>query len=290
MGQGLLFGLLPLLLTACDDGLLHQASERPEPIAGPSRRIVSLDYCADQYILKLADRSHILALSPDAERDFSYMRKEAAGLPTVRSTAEDVLLLKPDLVVRAYGGGPNATAFFERAGVPVLQVGWASNVDSEDIGSIPSLIQHMANGLGQPMRGISLVAQFRSRLAALPLHANVASTLYMTPSGTTTGPGSLVHEMLNAAGLSNFVSKPGWRSIPLEKLVYAKPDVIAAAFFETLTSHQDAWSVSRHPVARSQLADRTVVPLQGAWTACGGWFLMDAVEALANAAAGNNPL
>ena len=79
-------------------------------------RIVSLDFCADQYVLKLADREQILAVSPDAVREFSYMRETAQGLPTVRSVAEDVLILKPDLVVRSYGGGPKAGDFFERAG------------------------------------------------------------------------------------------------------------------------------------------------------------------------------
>ena len=41
----------------------------------------------------------------------------------------------------------------------------------------------------------------------------------------------------------------------------------------------------RHPVARSQLQARAMIPIQGAWTACGAWFLMDAVEALAAGAA-----
>jgi len=250
------------------------ASNRP-------RRIVSLDYCADQYVLKLADREDILAVSPDAVKEFSYMRAGAAGVPSVRPLAEDVLILKPDLVVRSYGGGPNAAAFFERAGVPVLQVGWASNVDSEAMGSIPSLIRHMADGLGRPERGDALIGEFRARLAALRRREDGRTALYMTPAGVTTGPGSLVHEMLVAAGLANFQEAPGWRSLPLERLAYRQPDLVAAAFFETLTSHPDAWSASRHPVARAQLAGPDTVALQGAWTACGGWFLMDAVEALA---------
>ncbi len=247
-------------------------------------RIVSLDYCADQYVLKLADAEQILAISPDAVEDFSYMQDAAMGVPTVRPIAEDVLILKPDLVVRSYGGGPNAAAFFERAGVPVLQVGWASNVDSEEMGSIPSLILHMADGLGQSERGEALVAEFRNRLSAIAARDDGKLAMYMTPAGVTTGPGSLVHEMLVAAGLENFEAKPGWRSLPLERLAYEKPDIVAAAFFESLTNHPNAWSASRHPVARAQLNGPQVVPLQGAWTACGGWFILDAIEALADGA------
>lgn len=245
-------------------------------------RIVSLDYCADQYVLKLADRKQILAVSPDAGKAFSYMRETAVGIPTVRPVAEDVLILKPDLVVRSYGGGPNAVAFFEQAGVPVLQVGWASNIDGEEMHSIPSVIQHMADGLGQSSRGDALVSKFRNRLARIAARDASDTALYMTPAGVTTGPGSLVHEMLVTAGLTNFQENVGWRSLPLERLAYEQPNVVVAAFFEKLAHRTHAWSASKHPVARKQLDDSEVVPLQGAWTACGGWFILDAIERLAD--------
>ena len=269
--------LLCFWLAACSGEI-----EPLEPSGGKPLRIVSLDYCADQYVLKLAEPEQILAISPDAVKAFSYMRESAVGVPTVRPVAEDVLILKPDLVVRSYGGGPNAAAFFERAGIPVLQVGWASNVDSEELGSIPSLIQHMADGLGQGERGQALVLEFRQRLNAIEARTGGNAALYMTPAGVTSGPGSLVHEMLVAAGLENFQENPGWRSLPLERLAYEQPDVVAAAFFETLTNHPNAWSASNHPVARAQLQEPSTVPLQGAWTACGGWFILDAIEALAD--------
>lgn len=269
-----------MLLSACG-GIVEQARE-PEPGDRPMR-IVSLDYCADQYLLKLADPEQILALSPDAEKSFSYMRDAAVGLPSVRARAEDVLILKPDLVVRSYGGGANVTGFLQRAGVPVLQVGWASSVDGESLHSISALVRHMAAGLGQIQRGEELVANYQQRLAAIAASTSGdrPTALYMTPSGTTSGPGSLVHDMLRAAGLENFQNRAGWHSLPLERLVREQPDLVAAAFFDDLTNHPSAWSASRHPVARKQLQGRDVVQLPGAWTACGGWFIMDAIEALA---------
>ena len=99
--------ILALVLAACGQGLEPTASPSDRPM-----RIVSLDFCSDQYVLKLADRAQILALSPDAGREFSFMREAAAGLPTVRPVAEDVLILQPDLVIRSYGGGPKAGVFF----------------------------------------------------------------------------------------------------------------------------------------------------------------------------------
>lgn len=281
MSRLAILSLLGLGLAACGAPLAPQA----DPDGGRPMRIVSLDYCADQYVLKLADREQILAVSPDAVKDFSYMRETAAGVPTVRPVAEDVLILKPDLVVRAYGGGPNAAAFFERAGVPVLNVGWTSNVDRDGVGSIPAVIEQMADGLGQSDRGDALIDDFRTRLAAIDKRTDGASALYLTSAGVTTGPGAMIHEMLAAAGLSNFEEQPGWRSIPLERLAYERPDMIAAAFFNPKTVPPDSWSPMQHPVAESQLDELPVVYLDGAWTACGGWFILDAIEALAEGGA-----
>ena len=261
--------------SAIDEGLgAREQTDRPS-------RIVSLDYCADQYVLKLVDRERILAVSRDAEKHFSYMREAAKGLPKVKAAAEDVLILKPDLVVRSYGGGPNAAAFFERAGVPVLNVGWASNVDSAEMGSIPAVIEQMAEGLGETERGAAIVEDFRERLEKLRTKENNGTALYMTPSGVTTGPGSLVHEMLLAAGYENFEKTPGWRSMPLEHLAYEQPALVAVASFYARNNHPDVWSASRHPIARKQLRTQETVQLNGAWTACGAWFAVDAIEKLA---------
>ncbi len=237
-----------------------------------------MDYCADQFLLKLLPKSRILALSKDAERDFSYMRDHAKGVPQVRPLAEDVLILEPDLIVRAYGGGPLSVRFFERAGVPVLQVPFANNIEAIRAGIVA-----IAEGLGEPELGQAVVQKMDERLGAIAASTVTRSALYMTPSGATTGPGSLVHEMLLAAGLSNFETQPGWRPIPLEKLAYDRPGLVAAAFFRGASNHLALWSPMRHPVARRQMVEQPTVMLHGAWTSCGGWFLLDAIEALAGA-------
>ncbi len=248
----------------------------PPSVDTTARRIVSLDYCADQFVLGLADRRDILAVSPDAGAAFSYMRTAAAGLSTVRPRAEDVLALEPDLVVRSYGGGPNARAFLQRAGVPVLQIGRADDIDGAR-----DVIKHAARGLGVPERGESLIAEMDARLRAARVHAPGTHALYVTPAGFTAGPGTLVHGLITAAGLDNFQSRPGWRPIPLERLAYETPDVIAKATFGTGADHDDAWTPFRHPVARRAMRSVPAVVLDGATTSCGGWFLADAVAALA---------
>ena len=241
-------------------------------------RVVSLDFCADQFVLKLIDRERILAVSPDAVKDFSYMREAAKTVPTVRASAEDVLILEPDLIVRSYGGGPNAESFFRRAAVPVITLGWANDIDS-----VISLIGSTSHKLGEAERGDAVIKDMQARLDALQSSPERHEALYMTPTGVTTGEGSLIHDMMVTAGLSNFQKKSGWRPLPLERLVYEKPDIIAAAFFDSKVNDTDAWGAANHPIARTQMRNLPTVKLQGAWTSCGGWFLMDAIEALAAA-------
>ena len=269
MVRTILAALACLLLSACS-----QVAERG---ADAPRRIVSLDYCADQYVLKFADREDILALSPDAGKRFSYMRAAAEGIPTVRPRTADVLALQPDLVVRTYGGGHDIADFMKEPGVPVVQIGFP-----QSIAEVRDEVLRVGTELGKPDEAEQLVADMDRRLKALAERSGPQrEVLYMTPAGVTAGEGTLVHELFVAAGLENFQDRPGWNPLPLERLAYERPDLIAAAFFESQTNHVDNWSAARHPVARAQLLELPVVPLEGAWTSCGGWFLIDAVEALA---------
>jgi iron complex transport system substrate-binding protein len=275
-----LAALAVLVLTGC-----ASASERSAIRDETPQRIVSLDYCADQYVLRFADRDAILALSPYAGERFSYMRAEAEGLPMVRPRTADILALQPDLVVRSFGGGADVVPFLEELGVPVVQIGFP-----QTIAEVREEVLRVGGALGAGGEAQRVAADMDRRLAALPEPPGKARTaLYMTPGGMTSGEGTLVHEILRTAGLANFQDRPGWNTLPLERLAYEHPDVVAAAFYEGAESQGDSWSAARHPVARAQLENRPVVPLEGAWTSCGGWFLIDAIEALSHAARGDTP-
>ncbi|MEM0930687.1 MAG: ABC transporter substrate-binding protein [Pseudomonadota bacterium] len=268
----ILAALLGFSLVGCSQPI-ERSFEAP-------RRIISLDYCADQYVLRFADRGDILALSPGSDKRFSYMREEAEGLPQVRPRTADVLALEPDLIVRSYGGDPNVSAFMERAGVPVVQIGFPRTIEQ-----VREEVVRVGGELGQPDTAKQVIEDMDRRLAALAAKASEnPEALYMTPVGVTTGPGSLVHELMTAAGLSNFQTRNGWNPLPLERLAYERPDLIVAAFFESKTNHVDSWSAARHPVAQAQLRELPVSDIEGAWTSCGGWFLIEAVETMSEKA------
>ena len=270
---GLLAGLSGALLAGC--------APHVNPTETTAQKIVSLDFCADQYALELLPRENILALSPDAASDFSYHKARAADIPTIRPRAEDILALKPDLIIRSYGGGPQAERLFKAAGIPVVNIGWASTLEGEAAGSVSAVTLDVAQALGAQAAGARLMKEYNQRLAALKHNSpNKPSALYMTPAGVTTGSGSLVHDMIELAGFENFETRAGWHPIPLERLTRETPDHIITSFFDSHDNNTANWSSMRHPVATRALNESHAIALKGAWTSCGAWFLLDAVETM----------
>jgi len=105
--------------------------------------------------------------------------------------------------------------------------------------------------------------------------------LYVTPSGTTSGRGTFVHEVLNAAGVENVSADLGnspWHPINLEALALSPPDLIVAGFFDLQSRRLDNWSLSRHHFLRNQMAALPVSYVPSRDLACAAWFVIDAIE------------
>lgn len=244
---------------------------RAEPVR-PT--IVSLDYCADQFVLGLADREQILALSTDATKPFSHLREQARGLKQVRSIAEDVIALRPDVVVRSWGGDPRALGYYDRLGIATVQIGYATDLEGAE-----RVTRAFGEAIGQADRADALLAARPDRASQHPTR----TALYMTPGGVTAGEGTIIHSLMHAAGLINMSERPGWSSLPLEALVLRAPDVLLTAFFGFDTDRTDQWSPSRHPVMSRILEGATPIALDESRLACPAWFVADEAAAIISA-------
>lgn len=245
------------------------------------RRIVSLDYCADQFVLALADRDQIAALSRGSRRDDSYFRERAAGIRQTRGTLEEVLALQPDLVVRNWGGASDAEQVYARFSVPVLQVGDAPNFDIAS--------QHVldaARAIGHPERGAAIVRDLAVRLARLRATSRAQQpVMYLSAGGAVAGAGTMMDSVIAAAGGRNVRIEASWTVMPLERLVETPPALIALGFFEHGRTRMNAWLPARHPAMRRMLARARTVSLPTAAVSCEAWFAIDAAEAIAAALA-----
>lgn len=245
--------------------------------ASAAARYASMDYCADQMLLKLVDRRHIVAVSPEADSDVTFAAPLAKGIPRVRPQLEDIARLRPTVVLRSYGGGPNISDGMQRIGVDVVQMGFPDSLEA-----VRSDLMRIASELDAADKGQALVRRLDGQLAAANTPAKPSqSALYMTPGDVTTGPGSLVAELIGAAGYTPYRREPGWGTLPLEAMVQRPPDAVLTAFFDSPAYTQDYWTSSQHPVARRALASARHADVPGAWVACGNWMVGDAVTALA---------
>ena len=250
------------------------------PAWAAPQRIVSLDYCADQYLLALADRGQIAALSRGAHRDDSYYRARAAGLRQVRPTLEEVLALRPDLVVRSWGGPWDAGQVYARFGVPVLQVGNAA-----DFAAAREDLLNAAQTLGHRARGENLAADLDARLARLRQAAPSAPPpiMYLSAGGAVAGEETMIGAVIEAAGGRNVRTEANWAVLPLERMVETPPALIALGFFDSGREQVNAWSPSHHPAMRRALAQARTVRLPTAAIACESWYAIDAAETIAAA-------
>ena len=275
--------ILALMMCAACAPRMPERLDAPRASVLP-KRIVSLDYCADQFALKLADRDQIAALSLDAGLRFSYMRAEAQGLPLVRPSLEDVLATKPDLAIRFYGGGPQIVERLAASDIPVVQMSGAEGFDG-----VRANITQMAEAFGHPERGRDLIAAMDAQLRAAGENPTNKSALYLSQGGVVAGRGTSVDEMIRAAGLQNFEGRNGWTTLPLEGLAFSQPDFVIGAFFGEAGKPAAIWSASRHPVAQRLMKNGASIQVDGAATACGGWFVADAVRAMSEAARSAGP-
>ncbi|MGE3581924.1 MAG: ABC transporter substrate-binding protein [Hyphomonadaceae bacterium] len=250
------------------------------PAHAQPQRIVSLDFCADQYVLRLAAPDQIAAVSRGAGAMDSYERARARGVPSVRATMEEVAPLRPDLVVRSFGGGPALEAALARRNVTILNVGW-----SENIAQVLTDVRRVSTAFGRQAEGEAFARQLEARRAALARNRPRAQSpvLYLTPGGVTAGRNTMVDAIFREAGAVNAEEGAGWRPAPLERLVARQPERVVLSFFDLPAARADGWSAARHPVMRRIVRETPSVSWPAAWTACPTWGALDAAEALQRA-------
>ncbi|MNS24529.1 hypothetical protein D3C72_563780 [compost metagenome] len=248
------------------------------PVAAEARplRVLSLDQCADQYVLALAPEAD-LALSSRADDPDSWMRQAARGQTRVRPTLEAAIGFQPDVVVRYWGGEPRLLAALEKRGTRVLNID-----DATDMAGVRQNLRTVSHGLGQGARGGALIAHMDRRLAQAAGGGRGREAVYVTPGGYTTGSSSLIDSILKAAGFRNGVRGPGYQPLGIEKIAMSPPALFVRGFFQQWRS--DWRGPGRHPVVARAAQGRTVTDLPASTLSCPAWFAADAAVLLAEAA------
>lgn len=246
--------------------------------AATAPRVVSLDSCADQYVLALADEAQILALSPNATGPFSYFRKNATDYPAHDGSAESVLAFAPDIAVRTGVGDHALSAMLQRVNVDLLATGLP-----DTLAGMKADLRAFGAALGQTQRAEALIADMEQRLQGYE-EQNVGPhprAIYLSPGGSTTGADTFMGEVIKLSGLRNLMSEKGldgWGQVDIEHLVIDPPDVIVGSFFDARTGMADAWRLADHPAMKRVMGAGVFISVPSKYLACPAWMMLDGVD------------
>lgn len=215
--------LLPLLLGAC------------APAAGPAQRapsgIASTNPCTDAILAEVADPAQIAALSAySADPASSSMDTGLARrFASTTGTAEELIALRPALVVGGSFTPPATRAALVRSGIAMVEFPIASTVAESQ-----AQIRALARLAGHPERGEALVARIEAALAAAAPPAGTAPlrALVWQSGGIVPGADTLVSDILSRTGFASHSVALGLGQadyLPLERVLATPPQIILAA-------------------------------------------------------------
>jgi iron complex transport system substrate-binding protein len=239
------------------------------------RRVVSVNLCADQLLLALADRGQIAGLSRYAgDAEMSAAAPRTRGMRIMRGSAEELMAIAPDLIVGMPARRSPAVSVLKGRGHRLLDL---KTPDSYE--AIRGSIRQVAAAVGHSERGTALVAQMDRDMARLPKVHRPLVAAYYQRRGYMTGTGTLIDDLMRRMGLTNLarvLGRPALSQISLEELVAARPDLLIVET-GSLEVVDEGTALMQHPVLR----DIPRVAIPQAWTVCGGPAYVNAARALA---------
>lgn len=246
----------------------------PTP-AGTPKRIVSLNLCADQLVLALADRGQIAGLTRNAaDTDMSSQAAKARGLPILKNSAEQILAIDPDLVVGMPARRSAAMGVLKGQHYTMLDLKTADSLDD-----IYGSIRDTAAAVGHPERGEAMIAGMKAELAKIGKPGRGKVAAYYQRRGYMTGTGTLIDDLMQRVGLVNLavkLNKPVISQLSLEEMVAARPDYLIVESATDRVADQGT-EMLHHPA----LAGIPRISIPQAWTVCGSAAYVDAARGIA---------
>jgi iron complex transport system substrate-binding protein len=246
------------------------------------QRVASMNLCADQLVVALADPSQIAGLSPFAsDPELSAVATQTHAFPQLDQRSEAVVALRPSLILV----GPNDRSHIRRVltglGLRVHEVGLVT-----DLAGARAQVREVAQLLGHPERGDALIAEIDRAQARLAVAAGerTRTALLVERRGYAAGPESLAAALLRAAGLAPPAGAPQGLGgfVPLEQLLVLRPEVLV--LYEPVTEATDQGTLFlAHPALAALYPPARRLLLPRRFSLCGGPALVAALDYLAEA-------
>ncbi len=248
-------------------------------LASEQIAVASINLCADQLVLLLADSDQIRSLSNlSHEEAGSYYFEKAREYPVNEGHAEQIFGLQPDVVIVGQYSSQHTVAMLQEVGLQIQTLPIANNIET-----VFQNILSVAKWVGHPQRGVDMVDQLRKKLSAIPLPKDpkpVAAVF--DPNGYTSGKLSLRGEMMETAGFQNAASVAGIESygkLSLEAIIALQPDALIESPYSPGTWSR-AQAMSQHPALLDAGVNPHIIHVPSRMTVCGGPWTIDVIEQL----------
>ena len=249
-----------------------------QPARAQLPTVASINLCADQLLLSIADPGQILSLSWLAsDPEESMLAAEARRYPQNYGSAEEVIQVGADVVLAGTLTSPFTRELLRRLGARVVEIEPETSLDDtyRNLLAVGAAIDRSAEA------GM-LVAAMRARVAALRARAPnpPLTAVVIRPGGFTIGRDTLANDLLELAGLRNDVAElDRWGSLSVEALLSARPEYVVITRYR-MNEASLANAFFAHPALRRFGAEQKTLAIDAKQVACGTPASLDAAEAL----------
>jgi len=243
-------------------------------------RIASMNLCTDQLLIPLADPEQILGLSRySRDRSQSFAANAARRYRILSGGAEDILVLKPDVVVAGLFDKRSTRELLKEKGLHLAEFSVPRNLDEvkAQIRQMGEIVQHVDRAAAEIARLDAAMA--RARQTVTEKHYSV---LPLSRRGWVSGSDSLVSSLLSETGLFNAASDLGAGQggfASLEAIVNAKPDLLLVSEAGD-RAEDDGRAFLLHPALERFYPPEKRIVIPDRLTVCGGVMLADALDVL----------
>lgn len=243
-------------------------------------RIASINLCTDQLLATLADPAQILGLSPYARDPArSWDAAKASRFPLLSGEAEDVLVLKPDIVVAGRFTKRATRELLKDKGLRVVEFDPARSLDE-----VKKQLRQMGALVGHPDRAEDEIAKLDAAIA----RAHEAFTrrplrvLAVSRRGWVSGGQNLTTSLLSAVGLANAGGELGLKAggyASLEAIISLRPDYLLVTDSSDF-AEDEGRAFLLHPALEKFYPASKRIVLPERLTVCGGPTLAEALDRL----------
>lgn len=249
-------------------------------VAAGLPRIASMNVCTDQLLLTLADPGQILGLSRYArDRVQSWAADDARRYRILSGGAEDILVLRPDVVVASLFDKRSTRELLKQKGFHLAEFGVPRSLDE-----VKDQIREMGAIVRHPDRAAAKIAELDvaiARARQVVAHKRYR-VLPLSRRGWVSGSESLLGSLLTETGLFNAAGELGVAFggfASLEAIVNLKPDFIVVSDAGD-TAEDDGRAFLLHPALERFYPTSKRIVIPDRLTVCGGVMLADALDAL----------